>query len=241
MKTSFKILLLLIAAVCFAESDITGIWYQIAIYKEGFYQGNSWSDTMYDDTIPYMMKVDNNTCRAYAIFDERIYYQKSPYTITDDSLFSDSLHFWTGVGSDPLGWSRNGDTLFITFYYEELPYYEIVKIIFLQVNEFRFPDNWPSSDTLWKPSELTPFGTWSFGSGPDDMPLHVNKTVYKKSTGLTCDANKHFQLNGRLSKKTTRVSAGMVVSNHNFHNISFGKNVLNGYKVKSLEKRHYKP
>lgn len=205
-------LIVFVIVNCFADGDLTGIWYDIGYSWEEFDGDEYYSGNQYLDTATYIMVVDSNSCKAYSFHEGRTYYKQSSYIKDDDSLSSESLDF-------KLRWSRRNDTLFISAYFSDGLEWEKDTVIFKLSQELRFPDYW-AADTLWKPDELSPFGPWSFGTS-SDIIVNTKRPIHKITQGIT-GKGKFFQLNGRAFKSNFESRSGIKVNNRK------GKTILRG-------------
>lgn len=197
-------LICLISSCISAANDICGNWINIGFTEEGVYNNEPYSGTMYLDTIEYMMIVDSDTCKAFAFSQGRIYNMNHSFAVSNDSILAQALEI-------PISWKRNGDTLFTSMYYVDNDYWEKVTFIFISKPSSRFPNNWPVTNAVYIPDQLTPFGPFSFGSSPVNP---VNAKQVKRM--IKIKSNKpfsYFQLNGRICKKPTNHLTQILIVN----------------------------
>jgi len=207
------ILIQLLMVFCFASDslnqNVKGIWLNIGWFEEGSYNNETYSDTVFPDTIEYLMTIDSNICKAYTFYEDRIFSSANFYTITTDSIYSQSLEL-------PLSWKRNNDTLFSSMIFVDGNSWEKITHIFLLTPTLEFPDKWPLTNSIYVPDELTPFGLWGFGISPEN-PLRIIRTkkikqnVIKNAVQIS---QVYFLLNGRQCQSLNRKRTSSILVNY---------------------------
>lgn len=203
-KSLSSLVLILFCAQTHAAGELLGIWMHIAWAEEGVYNGESYSGLVVLDSIEYVMEVDSHVCTAYATHEGRVYSMHNSFRISNDSIYSEALEI-------PLLWERNGDTLSTTMHYEEGDDWETVTFTFLSMPTLQFPENWPSSSVLYEPYSLSPFGPFSFGTGPGNPKTSTKRRVDKPTIGGINAAPEYYRLNGRVGKSPAGTAVNILL------------------------------